>query len=154
MADKKKRGASLEELRQAQTEVEVKYGDILNLPHPISTKHRQMTMEERAAQFSPFAALSGYEDAVNETGRLTQERVLLDEDRKEEINKRLNLLVEQVSMHPKVKIRVFEEDEKKPGGNYRVIAGEVEKIKLYERRIVMRDGSLIKIDDIYGIDDE
>ena len=101
-----------------------RYDDIINLPHHQSVKHPHMSMTERAAQFSPFAALTGYEAVIAETGRLTGERVELTDERKEEIDRTLNELLDLG--RPAV-ITYFEPDDRKDGGQYNVIAGVLKK---------------------------
>lgn len=123
-----------------------RYKDIINLPHHISKRHPRLSMEKRAAQFSPFAALTGYEEATDETSRLTDEKIELSEEDMEELNRKLqNLQGEAV-------ITYFVKDERKSGGSYVTIKGEFHRIDDYEKAIVMRDGSRIFIDDILDID--
>ncbi|MCR5666827.1 MAG: hypothetical protein K6G01_08355 [Eubacterium sp.] len=134
--------------KKEQSEVEQRYGDILTLSHPVSKKHPRMSREERAAQFSPFAALNGYDEAVEETGRLTDEKVVMDESVKEQINECLQYVMEHIKEQPKVWICYFTEDEKKDGGAYQTVNGTVKKMKVYERQIIMTDGTIIRMDDI------
>ena len=123
-----------------------RYKDIINLPHHISKRHPRLSMEQRAAQFSPFAALTGYEEATDETSRLTDEKIELSESDIEELNRKLqNLKGEAV-------ITYFVKDERKFGGSYVTIKGEVRRIDDYEKAIVMRDGSRIFVDDILDIE--
>ena len=123
-----------------------RYKDIINLPHHISKRHPRLSMEQRAAQFSPFAALTGYEEATDETSRLTDEKIELSEEDMEELNRKLqNLQGEAV-------ITYFVKDERKSGGSYVTIKGEVRRIDDYEKAIVMRDGSKIFVDDILDIE--
>lgn len=89
------------------------YDDIIHLPHHVSAKHPQMPLSERAAQFSPFAALSGHEEAIRETERLTEEFILLDEEQKEKLNRQLLLLKEQESAQPEIEATYFQPDGKK-----------------------------------------
>jgi len=125
-----------------------RYKDIINLPHHISKRHPRLSMEQRAAQFSPFAALTGYEEATDETSRLTDEKIELSEEDMEELNRKLqNLQGEAV-------ITYFVKDERKSGGSYVTIKGEVRRIDDYEKAIVMRDGSKIFVDDILDIESE
>jgi len=123
-----------------------RYKDIINLPHHISKRHPRLSMEQRAAQFSPFAALTGYEEATDETSRLIDEKIELSEEDMEELNRKLqNLQGEAV-------ITYFVKDERKSGGSYVTVKGEVRRIDDYEKTIVMRDGSRIFVDDILDIE--
>lgn len=131
---------------------ERKYDDIINMPHHVSKKHPQMSLLDRAAQFSPFAALTGHEEAIEETARLTDERLNLDENTIEILDIRLQLLREKLIEKPVVNLSYFMPDEKKQGGSYETLTGVVKKIDLYEHRIVMDDGLSIPIDDLVAID--
>jgi len=128
-----------------------KYDDILNLPHPVSAVHPQMPLSGRAAQFSPFAALTGYEEAVQETARLTESRPELAEDRKEALNEILGKLAEQAGNGPEAEITYFIPDERKEGGTFRTVHGKLRKIEEFERCAVMEDGCRIPVDDILDI---
>lgn len=128
------------------------YDDIINLPRHVSTKHPQMSTINRAAQFSPFAALTGYETAIKETARLTDERVELDEYTKEILNDRLQRLSEQLKENPEIEITYFRPDEKKKGGVYITIIGVAKKIDIYKRLVTMKDGTVIPIDEIISIE--
>ena len=125
------------------------YSDIIDLPHHVSTRHAHLPMESRAAQFSPFAALTGYGDAIDESARLTDERVQLDDDRKEELDEKLRIL--QVSLPQTILITHFVPDTRKAGGNYRTDAVTVKKIDGVARTVVAADGSSISIEDIRDI---
>lgn len=131
---------------------EHKYDDIINMPHHVSKKHPQMFLLDRAAQFSPFAALTGHEAAIAETARLTDARLELDENTIEMLDIRLQFLKKRLAEKPIVNISYFIPDEKKQGGSYETVAGIVKKIDLYEHRIVMKDGLSILIDDLVAID--
>lgn len=130
------------------------YDDILLLPHHVSEKHPPMSRLDRAAQFSPFAALTGYEAAVEETARLTDRRIELDEGEKATIDQRLTLVQERLPDPIKVTITYFVPDKKKVGGAYVNVSGTVKKIDDYERTVVLRDGTNIPIIDILCIDGE
>ena len=93
-----------------------KYGDIIHLPHPVSEKHPRMPMQDRAAQFSPFAALTGYEEAIYETGRLTEEKTELGEEEKAILDRKQQLLLEKLDERPTLTVTYFVPDEKKSGG--------------------------------------
>lgn len=129
-----------------------KYDDIINLPHHVSTTRPHMTAIDRAAQFSPFAALTGYDAAVKETGRLTDERVKLDEYMKDALNDRLKIIADRIKEHPEIAIAYFQPDAKKNGGAYVTAIGTAKKIEEYERVVVMTNGTAIPIDEIISID--
>ena len=95
-----------------------KYDDIINLPHHISKKHPQMTLEARAAQFAPFAALTGYDDEIRETARLTNRRIDLDEEAKSILDNKIKIILEQISQRPTVSLTYFIPDLKKDGGKF------------------------------------
>lgn len=128
------------------------YDDIIHLPHHVSATRPQMTASDRAAQFSPFAALTGYDAAIKETARLTDERVKLDEYMKDVLSDRLQILADRIKEHPEIVITYFQPDAKKKGGAYVTAVGTVKKIDEYERIVVMTDGTLIPIDEIISID--
>lgn len=128
------------------------YDDIIDLPHPTSTKHPRMPASDRAAQFSPFAALTGHEAAIRETARLTDRRVELDEDEKAELDVRLRVLADHLPERPEVRITYFQADRRKEGGSYETAVGAVKKLDEVERAVVMTDGRRIPIDDIYEIE--
>jgi uncharacterized protein (UPF0248 family) len=128
------------------------YDDIINLPHHVSATHPHMTAIDRAAQFSPFAALTGYDSAIKETARLTGKRVELDEDVKDALSDRLQIIVDRIKEHPKIAITYFQPDAKKNGGAYVTAVSPAKKIDEYERVIVMTDGKTIPIDEIISID--
>ncbi len=136
-----------------------RYNDIINLPHHVSETRPHMSMHDRAAQFSPFAALSGYDDAVKETARLTEQRIELGEDEAQKLAQRLNLLQNRlrempVSGAPEVKITYFVPDERKAGGKYVTVNGAVMKIDTYARTLTLADGTKIPIDEIINLDGE
>ena len=127
------------------------YDDILPLPHHVSEKHPPMSRLDRAAQFSPFAALTGYEAAVEETARLTDQRIELDESEKGAIDQRLTLLQERLPDPTEVTITYFMPDKKKAGGAYVSVSGTVKKIDDYERMVILHNGTSIPIDDILHV---
>ena len=131
-----------------------KYGDIIALPHHVSEKRPQMTLHDRAAQFSPFAALTGYEDTIDETARLTNERAELSEDRQTKINECLRVILENISERPKVKITYFVPDKLKAGGEYATKTGSVKHIDECALSVIFTDGRAIPIEDIYDIEGE
>ena len=130
------------------------YGDIINLPHPESRKHKRMSMKDRAAQFSPFAALTGHDAAIKETARLTDGFVDLDESMKATLDEKLVLILEKLNERPMVTITYFLKDEKKVGGSYEVAEGWIRKVDFYERVIEMGDRSKILLDHVVDIESE
>ena len=124
------------------------YEDIIHLSHHVSSKRPQMSMADRAAQFSPFAALTGYDDAIQETGRLTEQKIELDEETLEKLDERFQILQEHLGEQQEVRFTYFKPDERKEGGAYLTVSGVVRKIKLYEREILLQDGTIIPVDDI------
>lgn len=129
-----------------------KYDDIISLPHHVSMKHPQMSRSNRAAQFAPFAALTGYEDAIKETARITQERIEIDEYEKEELSRKIQWLREHNSEKIHVSIRYFEPDAQKSGGRYQDINGKINKINEYEHSISLKTGEVIPIGDIISLE--
>ena len=131
-----------------------KYADIIDLPHHQSDTRPKMSNYDHAAQFSPFAALTGHADSIKETARLTDEYSEPSEEMKAIMNEKILFLMEQLENQPEITITFFKPDEKKQGGEYITITGVVKKIKTYERQIQMTTGDLIPIDMIFGIDGE
>ena len=131
-----------------------KYNEIMGLPHHVSKTRPQMPMSDRAAQFAPFAALTGYDAAIKETGRLTDERIELDVEALSALDMKYQLLMEALDEAPEVTITYFQPDERKAGGKYVSAVGTVKKIDDFERRITMRDGTRIPMDDVLSIDGE
>ena len=130
------------------------YEDIVNLSRHISKVHPQATMADRAARFSPFAAISGYEDMVKEAARVTEERIDITDATKELLNEKLNMIIEFLDEEPEVTITYFEPDKKKDGGAYISITGTVKRIDEYERIVLMSDDKKIRIDEIYAIESD
>ena len=131
-----------------------KYDDIINLPHHVSMNHRRMSLLDRAAQFAPFAALSGYEEAVIETRRLTDKRRELDESEKEKLDDRLQIIKDSLEMHPIVEITFFVPDERKSGGAYVTSTGYIKKINTYKSMLIIDDGTEIPIKEIVDVEGE
>ena len=129
-----------------------KYDDIINLPHHVSSRHPQMPMMNRAAQFSPFAALIGYDDAVRETARLTDEKIELDEYEKEELDRKIQWLGSHLDEHIPVSITYFQPDDRKAGGTYEEIIDTIRKINVYEHEILLTKGTKIPIMNILLMD--
>lgn len=123
------------------------YDDIINLPHPTSERHPRMPMAARAAQFSPFAALTGYEDAVHETARLTSSRAELTEEEKSILDAKLQLLEPGVA----ASFTYFQPDSRKQGGAYLTAAGMVKRMDSCAREVILANGQKIFVDDIIGI---
>ncbi len=130
------------------------YDDIIHLPHHVSTTRPQMPRENRAAQFAPFAALTGHDAAVGETARLTDNKIELGESAIADLEMKLNLLADMTATHPEVTITHFRPDAKKDGGAYITTTGAVKRIDDYEHAIVLVGGEIIKISNILEIDSE
>ena len=111
-------------------------------------------MADRAAQFSPFAALAGYDSAIRETGRLTDEKIELDEESLTALNVRYQMLMDVLAEGPEVRITYFKPDEKKAGGAYVTTVGEVRKIDDFEQAIIMQDGTRIPMEDVLSLEGE
>ena len=124
------------------------YDDILHGRRPVSQKHPPMSRADRAAQFSPFAALTGYKAAVKETARLTQGKIELSDEEKESIDRVLQALYANLQDQPPVIVTYFLPDQKKDGGAYVTVTGALKRIDLLERRLIFTDGTLIPIDAI------
>ena len=131
-----------------------KYNEIMGLPHHVSKTRPQMPMSDRAAQFAPFAALTGYDAAIKETGRLTDERIELDVEALSALDMKYQLLMDAFDEEPEVEITYFKPDERKAGGAYVTATGAVKKIDDFERRITMQDGAKIPMDDVLSIEGE
>lgn len=136
------------------TERTHKYDDIIDLPPHRSRKHPAMSMENRAAQFSAFAALNGYDSTIRETARLTESKAELDDNKKEMLDQKFGILMEHLADFPKVTVTYFQPDEKKEGGTYVSCTGSVRKIDGYGKRMTFRDGTVIDIQQITEIDGE
>lgn len=128
-----------------------KYDDIINLPHHVSTCHPHMAMYNRAAQFAPFAALSGHSEAIAETARLTRHKIELDEYEKIRLNEKILILNENIKNMPEVTVTYFCPDEKKEGGRYVTVKKTLKKINNMEHMLIMEDGVKIPFDDIFNI---
>lgn len=127
------------------------YDDIINLPHYEPKHHPRMTMWNRAAQFAPFAALTGYDAAIRESARMTDEWVAVEDFENETLNRTLAELSLRLPEQPLVTVEYFQSDEHKTGGSYQVIVGNIRRIDDYQRVIEMTDGHIIPIDFIKGI---
>ena len=130
------------------------YADIIDLPHHVSKDRPHLTMRQRAAQFSPFAALVGYEDVIEETKRLTDSKRELDEMEKAELDRKLNVIASRLAEKPIVVIEYFVPDKTKVGGKYVFETGSVAKILQVQKKLVLGDGTEIRIEDIVSISGE
>ena len=128
-----------------------KYDDIIDLPRPKSA-HEPMPMSDRAAQFSPFAALTGYEDAIDETARLTDARVELGESAVEELERKLIDLAARISERPEISVTYFVPDARKEGGAYVTRTGTLKRIDELGRELVFADGARIAVGDIISVE--
>ena len=130
------------------------YEDIIGLPHHVSSKRPQMSMLDRAAQFSPFAALTGYDDAIQETGRLTDMKIEIGEEAREALDRKQQYLQEIIADRPEITITYCLPDERKAGGSYTSLTGTLKRIDYYERVFVLTDGTKIPLDEIVDIEGE
>ena len=130
------------------------YDDIIDLPHHVSATRPRMSMIDRAAQFSPFAALTGYDAAIKETGRLTDERIELSEESRAVLDRKQQLLLDNLADHPKVTVTYFVPDERKAGGAYVTVTGRVKKVDDYQRLLLLTDGTKIPLDEILDMESE
>lgn len=131
-----------------------KYDSIINLPHKQSQTRAHMALADRAAQFAPFAALSGYDEAILETGRVTGERLELSEDMQAELNAKLALIKANLGQNNEHSFTFFVPDAKKSGGAYITKSGTVKRLDYYKRQIVLTDGAIIPMDEMLSIDGE
>lgn len=129
-----------------------KYDDIINLPHHVSKTRPQMSMHDRAAQFSAFAALSGYDDTVKETARLTDSKIELTEEEITDLNLKIQVLKEYADTKPFLFIEYFVPDKKKSGGSYVTVTGNFRRIDEYSGNVILTSGEEIHLSDIYSIE--
>ncbi len=129
------------------------YSDIINLSRPVSKRPR-MSLEQRSAQFAPFAALTGYEGQVKETARLTNKKIEINEELKEILNQKIQLIQKKIKEQPQIEITYFIPDSKKEGGKYETVTNSVKKIDTYKGEIILIDGTTIAIDEIIDINSE
>ena len=127
------------------------YSDIIHLPHHVSKTHPQMSMHDRAAQFSPFAALTGFDAALKETERITEKRIELDEYEKEKLNENLRLLLEKQESRPEITVTFFVPDEKKDGGAYRTISGHIKRVDEESHCLISEVGERILLEDVFDL---
>jgi len=130
------------------------YDDIINLQHHVSSNREHMSILDRAAQFSPFAAVVGYDGAIKETARLTNHRIELDEAEKTILDEKLRIVQEQLNRQQDIELVFFRPDETKSGGAYITVIGTVKKIEVYEHTVVMQNGTRIPIEEIVNITGE
>ena len=130
------------------------YDDIIHLPHHVSKTRPQMSLEDRAAQFSPFAALTGYDAAILETGRLTEDKLELGEETQAILDRKQRYLAEIIDTKPEITVTYFVPDEKKSGGAYSTVTGFLKRIDEYERVLMLTDGRKIQLDAIVDIESE
>lgn len=128
-----------------------KYDDIINMPHHISHTRPRMSNYDRAAQFSPFAALTGYDAAVKETERLTDQKLELTDDEKIDLNEKLQIIIENIDNTPNVTLTYFEPDKRKAGGKYITKSGKVKEIDSYIGAVVFEDRTKVDINAIKDI---
>ena len=128
-----------------------KYDEIINLPHHVSKTHPQLGRDSYAAQFSPFAALTGYEDIVSDVARATDEKTELDDDAKLRLSNKLKIVLDRLDENPVISVTYFKPDKKKSGGRYVTTDGTVKKYDYYEKTIYMTNGTVIRLDDLYEI---
>ena len=129
-----------------------KYSDIIDLPHPVSNRHPHMPVSDRAAQFAPFAALTGYDAAIRETARLTDRKVELTEDTKASLDRKQQILLNHAETHPEVTIIHFKADHRKAGGSYVSVTGRFQTIDSIKCQLVLTDKTRIPLDDILDLE--
>lgn len=127
------------------------YDDIINLPHHRSVKRPHMSIYQRAAQFAPFAALTGYDAAIDETARLTDQKLELSDEQADHLNAQIQRIIENIIDKPQVEITYFVSDNRKSGGEYVTVTGSVRRVDDQKREIVFVDGMNVKIDDVWNI---
>lgn len=130
------------------------YDDIIHLPHHVSKTRPQMSLEDRAAQFSPFAALTGYDAAILETGRLTEDKLELGEETQAILDRKQRYLAEIIDTKPEITVTYFVPDEKKSGGAYSTVTGFLKRIDEYERVLMLTDGRKIQLDAVLDIESD
>ena len=128
-----------------------KYDDIIELPHHVSKKHARMSIHDRAAQFSAFAALTGHKAAIQETERLVDKKIELDENEIQLLNEKLAMVYESLDQHPEVEVTYFVKDSRKDGGKYVTVEGGVKKIDVYHQLLIFEDGTEVLVDNISEI---
>lgn len=127
------------------------YDDIINLEHHVSQKHPQMSLDARAAQFAPFAALTGFDEELKEAERLTNERKIINEDLREKLDNKLQIIQKQISVKPAITVTYFVHDLRKQGGSYGTVIGKVKKIDKYKNVVILENKTEIPIAEIIDI---
>ena len=130
------------------------YDDMINMPCPTSPRHPRMPRADRAAQFAPFAALTGYDAAIDETGRLTDQKIDISEDMREKLDLKQNFLADIIDEQPEISVTYFFPDKKKSGGAYVTANGRLKQIDEYEQLIILTDGKKIPIQEVYSIESD
>ena len=130
------------------------YDDMINMPCPTSPRHPRMPRADRAAQFAPFAALTGYDAAIDETGRLTDQKIDISEDMREKLDLKQNFLADIIDEQPEISVTYFAPDKKKSGGAYVTVNGRLKQIDEYEQLIILTDGKKIPIQEVYSIESD
>lgn len=128
-----------------------KYRDIIDLPYPGKSKHTRMPVGDRAAQFAPFAALTGFGAVLKETERITEKRIELDEYEKEKLDEKIRMVLEEKELRPEITVTFFVPDEKKDGGAYVTISGHLKRVDEENQRLILEEGERIQLGDIYDI---
>ena len=134
--------------------IERNYDDMINMPCPTSQRHPRMPRADRAAQFAPFAALTGYDAAIDETGRLTDQKIDISEDMREKLDLKQNFLSDIIDEQPEISVTYFVPDKKKSGGAYVTLNGRLKQIDEYEQLIMLTDGKKIPIQEVYSIESD
>lgn len=128
-----------------------KYDDIIDLPHHVSKTRKPMSLYNRAAQFAPFAALTGYDDAIEETARLTETKVELSDELKNDLNQKINFIKNNIKVHPEITIKYFVRDNKKSGGIYKSLTSIIKKVDDFNKCFIFADNTNVYFDDIISI---
>ena len=128
-----------------------KYDDIIDLPHHVSKTRKPMSLYNRAAQFAPFAALTGYDDAIEETARLTETKVELSDKLKNDLNQKINFIKNNIKVHPEITIKYFVRDNKKSGGIYKSLTSIIKKVDDFNKCLIFADNTNVYFDDIISI---
>lgn len=131
-----------------------KYDDIINLEYPVSKRHKRMPINKRAAQFMPFKALTGYEEKIKETERITEKKIELSKEEKNNLNNKLQIINEHLKSNPKIIITYFVKDNKKQGGKYITISTIIKKIDIIEKKLILIDKTKINLSDIIQLEGE
>ena len=134
--------------------IDTNYDDMINMPCPTSQRHPRMPRADRAAQFAPFAALTGYDAAIDETGRLTDQKIDISEDMREKLDLKQNFLADIIDEQPEISVTYFVPDKKKSGGAYVTLNGRLKQIDEYEQLIMLTDGKKIPIQEVYSIESD